>query len=303
MRLANHQKGLLAPQNRFGSFRRLHHQEGGASIGMHMEQGIGRTGYLLLAFVLFALGAFGLVLGTIAFMEGLRLFYALGVGTTGVALLSLYVFASFRPLGTPQPRRARPSKTVATPAAPEPVPAPTAPEPTQVPARSEEFNYDKYQPAPPAAPMDLVLPQAFRDQVPPTPGQQVVAFQVASAPQAAISQPAPSTGSKEWPQRRRPVPKPGEAPAPTQAPSVRPELTERYTRATPMVRSMLGADSTDPKPEEHVAQRAPSAMNTDFVPEGMSVGRCGQCKTLLLAPQARPIRLKCPDCAKVTLLE
>jgi hypothetical protein len=87
-------------------------------------------------------------------------------------------------------------------------------------------------------------------------------------------------------------------------PSRRHEFADRYTREAPTLRAILddAPRATPPVPEQ-IASRAPGDMNTDFVAPGMSVGSCGQCRTLLLAPQQRPLRLKCPECAKVTLLE
>ncbi len=282
-----------------------------------MQRGIGRTGHLLLALVLFALGAFGLMLGTIAFRQGLVQFYYIGISTTAVALLALFAIALLAPLSNVPLRFKRPAKANAAEPAP-PTPAPVSATASAPAAVTETFEYDQFDPAPKAAPVEMVLPQAFKGTTPPAPTPHaagMVTFQAspaartapaANAPAATTPRTSPSVQppmSKEWPQRRKAVPRPGQAPAPDAGPAVRPELTERYTRTTPTVRRMLDAETPAEKPQEHVADRAPLDMNTDFVAPGMSIGRCGQCKCLLLAPDARPIRLKCPECAKVTLLE
>lgn len=40
-----------------------------------------------------------------------------------------------------------------------------------------------------------------------------------------------------------------------------------------------------------------------WVPKDMGRGKCSGCGSIVLAPKARPIRLRCPKCEKLTLLE
>lgn len=283
---------------------------------MHMQQGIGRAGFTLLALVTFAIGAFGFALAWTAFTQGAATFFQMGLGVAAVALLALFLFAAFRPTAT---------STTETPvAAPASTPAPRA-----APAATADvgFEFDDYAPAAKAAPEELVLPQAFKEAPPtPTPDAAVEFKPVNKSLDTAIEQvveaaaPAPtSTPTKDpaaWPgargksswtnqveHRRKVESQVGDA-------NRRHELAEKYTRTTPTLRAILDdgvppAKQAEAKPDvpEKLADRAPGDMNTDFVAPGMSVGQCGQCKTLLLAPEERPLRLKCPECAKVTLLQ
>ena len=264
---------------------------------MHMQSGIGRAGFLLLALVVFAVGAFGFALTWAAFKASASTFFWMGLGVAGAAMVLLYLFASFAPGRADAPR------------APVPAPSPAAPAPKPK-AEAQDFEFNDYQPAPKAAPEDLVLPPAFQDAKPPgAEAQAPVEFQ--AAPKAAPSRPRPEASSG-----RDPSAWPGQKGQSAWSHHVshqrrvqdevadsrrRHEMADRYTQNTPTMRAIL-----EEKPQatpERLADRAPRDMNTDFVAPGMSIGQCGQCKTLLLAPEERPLRLKCPECAKITLLE
>lgn len=93
-------------------------------------------------------------------------------------------------------------------------------------------------------------------------------------------------------------------PVPTE-PTVRArheELAHKYTGGTPMVREILMQPRMDDVPEFQ-AEIADPTMHPSRMPHGTVRGKCGQCHTLLLAPTLRPIKLACPSCHKVTLLE
>jgi ribosomal protein S27AE len=47
-----------------------------------------------------------------------------------------------------------------------------------------------------------------------------------------------------------------------------------------------------------MARTAASAEATG-IPDNVSLGKCGNCGVLLLAPKRRPIRLQCPRCERV----
>ena len=163
------------------------------------------------------------------------------------------------------------------------------------------FEFADYQPAPRAAPEGLVMPSAFDAPGPAArhaPPRTVAPLQFqARDPAQWPQEQGMSTWSRQQAHKQRVQTDAAES-------SRRHEFADRYTREAPTLRAILddAPRATPPVPEQ-IASRAPGDMNTDFVAPGMSVGSCGQCRTLLLAPQQRPLRLKCPECAKVTLLE
>lgn len=277
-----------------------------------MQQGIGRAGFTLLALVTFAIGAFGFALTWTAFDQGAGLFFRMGLGVAAVALFALFLFAAFKPTSasTPAPR--------APPATNKAVP--------QEASTDLGFEFGDYEPAAKAAPEKMVLPDAFQDKTPPAPqaAPEPVSFKpVSKSLDATIEQvvetarpkPQPVSVPKDpaaWPGARgksawsNQVDHRRKVESQVDDSRRRHEFAEKYTRTTPTLRAILddgkagGAQSEVP---EKLADRAPGDMNTDFVAPGMSIGQCGQCRTLLLAPEERPLRLKCPECAKVTLLQ
>ncbi|MGB1586832.1 MAG: hypothetical protein ACPHID_07300 [Thermoplasmatota archaeon] len=299
-----------------------------------MQQGIGRAGFTLLALVTFAIGAFGFALTWTAFGLGQATFFQMGLGVAGLALLALFLFAVFAPSKSLAPVVAAPA-----PVAEAPAPAP-AREPA--PAKHDmDYEFTDYQPAAKAAPEALELPKAFQE-APAVKADAPVEFKPVSKPvEAAIDQifddvapePAPVAAAVPAAPSRDPAAWPGargksawtnkvdhqrRVAEQVESARRRHDLAEKYTRTTPTLRAILddkpvpvpqpiaqapAQSAASPAVPEKLADRAPGDMNTDFVAPGMSVGQCGQCRTLLLAPEERPLRLKCPECAKVTLLQ
>lgn len=274
---------------------------------MHMQHGIGRAGMVLLSLVTLAIGAFGLTLAWTAFNQGAATFFAMGLGVAAVALGGLFLFA----LVGPSKVRARALVQ------PEPEPAPEA---TAAPERvapreskpSVDYEFKDFTPAARAAPEALQLPDAFQEKAVPEPVEPVE-FQPKKDPASWPGKRGKSTWTTQVEHQRNVATQVEDA-------RRRHDLTEKYTRTTPTLRAILD-EGVDPVPQprqaptqttqvqkpaqtpERLADRAPRDMNTDFVAPGMSVGKCGQCGTKLLAPEERPLRLKCPECAKVTLLQ
>jgi hypothetical protein len=119
-----------------------------------------------------------------------------------------------------------------------------------------------------------------------TPAPQLVEFKAVGArPKPSAAMPAaregawPESTQRLWKQRQRERLPVGEFEVP-------PAFKKRreFTRSMPLVRSVLEDDP--PKP-----------------PPGKTRGRCGGCETYLWAPETRPIRLRCPKCGRVALLE
>jgi hypothetical protein len=91
---------------------------------------------------------------------------------------------------------------------------------------------------------------------------------------------------------------------PTRTPMA--EMRDRYTQEAPMVREILagtGQQVVHEKIPEVTAKRVPPGAKPGQSPPGTTMGRCGSCNTIIYAPTARPLRLRCPSCSKVTLLK
>lgn len=230
-----------------------------------MDNGLGRTGYLLLTTVMFLLGGMGLATAYLAQLDGSHRFFSLGLGLAGIALLAMFGFAAWAPW-------------LAAPPAMKPVKKPKqmAPE-----AKAIDYEFKDPEPATKTAPESLVVPPAFSDGG--------VAFNERDP--AAWPERRPSKSS--WTAR---VEQEQKVQSMVEESAKRRELTKKYTADAPTVRAVLE------EPQLVVAQRAPADMPPGATAPGMTLGRCGRCKTPVMAPTARPIRLKCPECAKVTLL-
>ncbi len=261
-----------------------------------MENGLGRTGYLLLATVMLMFGGIGLGAAYLAYLDGSARFFTLGLGLGAIALVGLFGFAFYAPWlvsGAPKPARkaAEPAAPVAAPgpsgkAAPPAKPA-SPPATATAAAPAPGFEYDDVEPAAKAAPEQLVVPPAF---VPARPERDPAAW-----PQRQGNRPTgrPGTEKSDWTTKMEQKARVADMVDDSKR---RQELKDRYTAETPLVRQAMA------EPPMIVADRAPAGVEPGFAAPGMSVGQCGRCKTVVMAPDQRPIRLKCPECAKVTLL-
>ncbi len=255
-----------------------------------MDNGLGRTGYLLLATVLLLFGGLGLGTAYLAIQEGSPRFFELGLGLGAVAMVGLFGFAFYAPwLVTGQPMVPRPKRKpqAAEPAPTEPVAAPGPSGKAPEPAVDLGFEYNDAEPAAKAAPDQLVVPPAF---VPSGAGRDPAAW-----PERRGSRPTgrPGTEKSDWTVKMEQKARVADM---VEDSHRRQELKDRYTAETPLVRAAMS------EPPMHVAERAPEGMGPGFAAPGLSVGQCGRCKTVVMAPDQRPLRLKCPECAKVTLL-
>ncbi len=246
-----------------------------------MENGLGRTGYLLLATIMLVLGLIGIGAAYLAYLDGVDRFFRLGLGLAAVAMIGMFGFAAYAPWLSGPPKVPRAVR------APAKVPVKAAAEPAK--AGDIDFEYTDAAPAPKAAPDALIVPQAFQEALlAPTPH---AARDPAAWPQRR-GQPGRPAEKSDWTAR---VEREARAAEMMDAPR-RKDLQERYTEETPVVRGILQ------DPPIHLAERAPEGLGPGFTAPGMSVGQCGRCKTVVLAPDQRPMRLKCPECAKITLL-
>jgi hypothetical protein len=283
-------------------------------LGMHLEEGIGRGGYRMLALVFLGIGALGLLSSLYAFIHPtLAFFNALGFVLMGVALGALFVLVLVI-LGRPAPE-------------PEPEALPAGAPPVGIrPVQMEFRQQEEPQPEPEPAPPE---PVAIRS--PGGPRMPAPAYERAARVVGLTESPTPFD--------RLPPPDQWTPPEPPRAPLVAPPLKrprsgmtlgekrelERMGRLPPKpMLTVQGSPATEeemelaiplalhpartPPPKPGVPTvlakpAAPDKQDPDWMPEGMTRGMCSKCKTVLLAPQQRPINLRCPRCDKITLLK
>lgn len=228
-----------------------------------MQEGIGRSGYRVIALVFFGLGLLGL-LTTYATFGADGLYEWLGYALLAASLLTLLLLAlqvlSVRPAGAGAPQGTL---------EPEPglMPAPMASDP------SADLGVDYSGDAEPASTPEDELPPSYapasRSYAPPEQPRAPII-----APPRRVDQ----VDTKGWPKRREP---------------------------TGMTRGEL-LKSKREQPEFEAGREAPLVMartaasaEASGIPDNVSLGKCGNCGVLLLAPKRRPIRLQCPRCERV----
>lgn len=222
-----------------------------------MQEGIGRSGYRLIAFVFFALGALGLAMTLLTF-GATSWDEWLGYALVAVALSALLVLG----LQVLSVRPAAPAPQGAIEAAPDLLPVAQA---EADPTRDLGVDYVD----------DGEQQPLVEEELAP------VSYAPPEQPRAPIVVPPrkPQGDTKGWPQR----------PAPSGV--TRGELRKRE-REQPMFEKPIR------EPPLVMARTAASAEATG-IPDNVSLGKCGNCQVLLLAPKRRPIRLQCPRCERV----
>lgn len=225
-----------------------------------MQEGIGRSGYRVIASVFFGLGLLGL-LTTYATFGADGLYEWLGYALLLASLVTLLVLGlqvlSVRPAGSPQ--ASQPAPTLE--AIPGTLPAPMTHDP------SADLGVDYTADAEPQP--------VAEDEMRP------VSYAPPEQPRAPIYVPprrVDQVDTKGWPKRREP---------------------------TGMTRGEL-LKSKREQPEFEAGREAPLVMartaasaEASGIPDNVSLGKCGNCGVLLLAPKRRPIRLQCPRCERV----
>ncbi len=239
---------------------------------MLMMEGIGRTGYRLIAAMILLLGLLGLALATYGAKQGLWPLATAGGVSSAVTLVVLFAMA----LVTPNPARASTQAGL-----------------TEPPSANAWGGLSREG-------IDIVGSAPAGRGLQPTPEARV-----SSNPEPTRA-PLRRLDPAAWPNDRddksdwtREMEARQEAEDRASARRRRDAFTDRYTQATPQVREILmAADGPQavksPRPDRPVAPVAD---------EGRSRGKCGGCGTILLAPKRRPIRLRCPTCQRVTTLQ
>ena len=260
-----------------------------------MQDGIGRGGYRVLAFVFFAVGALGLAVAAVALAPA-GLFDWLGLALAAVALATL-TGLTLAALGaaTFALRASRPDPAGAPDSGVVPLPTPEPPIDSD-PGADLGFDYPEVEPlAPTPGPGSPALGSPYQRSPPSqpkparpltTPPPMARPAQV-SAPPSGKANPGDGSG---WPERQG------------KAGMTRRELAERDAP-----RDMGPAFENDgPKPARReapvVMARTVASAEATGIPDGTGVGKCGNCGVLLLAPKKRPIRLQCPRCERVHTL-
>jgi hypothetical protein len=221
-----------------------------------MQEGIGRSGYRVIALVFFGLGVLGLATSLYDDQPsglGWLGFFLTAIATLALLVLSLTVLAT----------RVPPSSVVVPAGVLEPQPDLMPTTAAADPGADLGVEYDDFDVQP------IQLGEAStRSTAPP------------EQPRAPIVVPPrkPQGDTKGWPQRRDPT---GMTRGDLRKQKEQPQF-EPPTRDPPLV----------------MARTAASAEATG-IPDNVSLGKCGNCGVLLLAPRRRPIRLQCPRCERV----
>lgn len=272
-----------------------------------MQEGIGRTGFRLLASVFFGIGVLGLATTFYAFNQAKHdagIYDWLGFALTGVAIVAVYVLVFVVLAG-------KSVATTFTRTSPEPQPnvavvsmKPALPE--AAPDNNPNIEFDDAVPAmdaDPTGPSTVVAagrdaPQRRapeRRDIEPLPRQ------------APVLPPNRNLGrdTHGWPERKGP------------SGITRRQMMEQMRAGTSLVSVDEEAEEAAPAPTNPsprmpsftpngaAATRAPTILAKPATGEarpGTTKGKCGGCGALLLAPAQRPVNLKCPRCDKVTLL-
>jgi hypothetical protein len=221
-----------------------------------MQEGIGRSGYRVIALVFFGLGVLGLFT-TYATFRAAGLYEWLGYALVVASLVTLLLLSlqvlSVRPATASAPGTIEPEPGL--------MPAPMASDPTA--DLGVDYSGDA-EPQPMAE--EEMLPVSYAPPEQPR------------APPYVPPRRVDQVDTKGWPKRREP---------------------------SGMTRGEL-KKSKQEQPEFEAGREAPLFMartaasaEASGIPDNVSLGKCGNCGVLLLAPKRRPIRLQCPRCERV----
>ncbi|MFA5944539.1 MAG: hypothetical protein WC876_08755 [Candidatus Thermoplasmatota archaeon] len=236
-----------------------------------MQDGIGRGGYRVLAFVFFGVGALGMAMAAVALTPaGFFEWLGLALGAVALAALTGLTFATLSAPAFTAPSSFRPAPAGAQDHGVVPLPTPELPVDSD-PSADIGFEYGDAGQAP-TAPMGPP-----RIQPPPVP----------------VVQPRRTpTDTKGWPERTGP------------SGVTRRQVTERDLPRDPGPEIEVdGPVPAKPRREANIVMaRTVASAEATGIPEGTGVGKCSNCGVLLLAPKRRPIRLQCPRCERVHTL-
>lgn len=267
---------------------------------MHMQDGIGRGGYRVLAFVFLGVGGLGLLVAAVV-LAPTDFVGWLGLGLTAIALATLVglTLSALGPVPFASNHADRSSTTVPPPlAGGSVVPLPTPEPPADAdPAADLGFDYPDAEPLAPDEP-GLGSRHPPPAPLPPRPAAPLSTPRAMGRPAQRSAPPSGKANPSDsgWPERRGPS-------GMTRRQAAEQAKAPRGPAAAspgPMI-EMDGPRPPRREPPTVMARTVASAEATG-VPDDMGVGKCGNCSVLLLAPKARPIRLQCPRCERVHTL-
>lgn len=215
-----------------------------------MQEGIGRSGYRVIALVFFGLGVLGFATAVVA-VDPASLVEWLGFSLAGIALVALaalcLVVLAMRPSSAP-PR-------------PDVVAAPIHHGHASNPDADLGVEYDE--------PVDE--PEDFTpiDTTPPEPQR---------LPPYIPPRKTPAQPKGDWPARKGP---------------------SGMTRGEALKKKREQPEFEAVREPPLVMARTAASAEASGIPDNVSLGKCGNCQVLLLAPKKRPIRLQCPRCERV----
>jgi hypothetical protein len=259
---------------------------------MHMQDGIGRGGYRVLAFVFLGVGGLGLLVATVVLAPADFVgWLGLGLAAIAVATLAGLTLSALGPVPFVPNHVDRGSMPAGGGVVPLPTPEPPA---DADPAADLGFDYPDSEPLAPDQPGLGSLYQA----PPPAPSRPAAPLPTPRAMGRPAQRSAPPSGKanpNDWPERRGPS-------GITRRQAAEQAKAPRTPAASPG--PMIEMDGPRPPRREPpvVMARTVASAEATGVPEDMGVGKCGNCGVLLLAPKARPIRLQCPRCERVHTL-
>lgn len=247
-------------------------------MAMEMQEGIGRGGYRLLALVFTGLGGLGIIATLVAFEEAdlTQFFRWLGFALTTFAIFSMLVVV----LVILSPPRASRGRTADSEPSPDPVTLDESQLPEALGATTDPgVEFQDAEPVP--------VPEPVVRGPPP---------RAQPAPPPFVHPPTRPKDTKGWPARKgatgmtrreaaeaASAPQQGLPPAPP---------------ADPEHESLRGKGREPPL----IVARTTASADAAGLPDNLSVGKCGNCGALLMAPKKRPIRLQCPRCERVHTL-
>ena len=235
-----------------------------------MQEGIGRGGYRALAVVATVLGALGLLIAAVS-LGPAGFFEWLGLGLAALclaAMLGLVLATLGLPPAAPRPGPAHSEAGVVELATPEP---PANPDPSA----DLGIEYDDVTPLEPMG-----------EAAPPAPAGPPPRIQ---PPPPPIVQPRRVVDAKGWPDVKP-------------AGVTRRQMHERNLPRDPGPDIEVEGPAAPTRLPPVVMARTVASAEASGIPEGSSVGKCGNCGVLLLAPKKRPLRLQCPRCERVHTL-
>lgn len=261
---------------------------------MHIQDGIGRGGYRVLAFVFFAVGALGLAMAAIALTpSGFFEWLGFALGAIALATLTGLTLAALGPVvSVPRGNPLRADPLGAPDAGVVPLPTPEPPAEAD-PGADLGFEYPEVEPLAPARQQPPIV--ALYERPPPSPPKPARPLRTPPPMARTAQRSAPPAGKANpnesgWPDRKG------------KAGVTRRQVAERDLPRDPGPDIEVDGPAPARREPPVVMARTVASAEATGIPDDTGMGKCGNCGVLLLAPKKRPIRLQCPRCERVHTL-